>query len=176
MSAIALGRGSLAVPWWLILLQGIASLVIGLLLLAAPGESLIVLVQFLGAYWLVSGIFGLVAMFQDSRQWGWKLVFGILGILAGLVVFRHPLWSTVLVAEMTVLLVAILALITGFMELIGGWRGRNWGLAILGVLGILVGIILFLNPMLGAATLPFVLGVLGIVGGIGAIIVAIRTR
>jgi uncharacterized membrane protein HdeD (DUF308 family) len=176
MSAAALDRGSFAIPWWLILLQGIASLVLGLLLLAAPGASLIVLVQILGAYCLVSGIFGLVAMFQDSRQWGWKLLFSLLGILAGLVVFRHPLWSTVLVAEVAVLVLAFQALISGFLELIGGWRGKNWGMAILGLLSILLGMVLFLNPMLGAAALPFVLGVAAIVGGIGAIILAIRTR
>jgi uncharacterized membrane protein HdeD (DUF308 family) len=176
MSAVAIPHADSTAPWWLILLQGIALLIVGLLLLSAPGESLIFLVQILAAYWLVSGCFGLVAFFQDSRQGVWKLVFGVLGIVAGLVVLRHPLWSTYLVTGATVFFVIAAAFIMGFMQIVGGWRERAFGMAALGIVSILLGLVLVVNPMLGATALPFALGILATVGGVISIVLAIRSH
>src|SRR5690242_6668938 len=84
-------------PWWVVLLEGIAGVIIGICLLISPGMTTLVLVQFLGFYWLFCGILSLVSLFVDRTAWGWKLVGGILGIIAGLIVIRHPLWSAVLI-------------------------------------------------------------------------------
>jgi uncharacterized membrane protein HdeD (DUF308 family) len=43
--------------WWVVLLRGIALLVLGGLLVAKPEVTAIVLIQFLGAYFLVDGVF-----------------------------------------------------------------------------------------------------------------------
>ncbi len=61
-------------PWWLVMLAGIAAFLVGLLLLISPGMTLLVLVQILGAYWLVTGILSLVHLCIDRTLWGWKLV------------------------------------------------------------------------------------------------------
>jgi uncharacterized membrane protein HdeD (DUF308 family) len=79
------------VPWWLVLLEGIAAIILGLLLLTAPQATLLVLVQLLGIYWLVKGIFQIISIFIDSSRWGWKLFAGILGIVAGIIILGHPL-------------------------------------------------------------------------------------
>ena len=86
--------------WWLVLLQGIALLILGFLLLAAPQLTTLSLIVFLGIYWLVSGIFSIVEIFagDKSTHWGWLLLYGVLGILAGLAVFRQnsflpPYWA-----------------------------------------------------------------------------------
>src|SRR6266702_3648835 len=84
-------------PWWLVMIAGITVFIVGLLLLISPGMILLVLVQLLGAYWLVTGILSLVSLCIDRTLWGLKLVSGILGVLAGLVVLRDPLWSAILV-------------------------------------------------------------------------------
>ena len=42
--------------WWLFLLQGIAGVLLGLMLITAPGETLVALVTFLGFYWLITGV------------------------------------------------------------------------------------------------------------------------
>jgi len=42
-------------------------------------------------YWFVQGIFVLVGMFLARSAWGWKLFMGVLGIVAGIVVMRHPI-------------------------------------------------------------------------------------
>jgi hypothetical protein len=66
----------LEVPWWLVLLQGVAAVLIGLLLVTQPGATLFTLVIFLGVYWLVGGIFDLVGIFLDRTNWGLKLLSG----------------------------------------------------------------------------------------------------
>ena len=49
-------------------------------------------------------------------------------------------------------------------------------MGILGALGIIFGLILLFNPLVGAAVLPWVLGIVGIVGGIAAVVMALRIK
>jgi uncharacterized membrane protein HdeD (DUF308 family) len=164
------------VPWWLVLIQGIAALIIGIFLITSPGATTFVLVQFLGIYWLVSGIFQIVAIFVDKTAWGWKLFAGILGILAGILILNHPLWSTLLVPATLIIILGVQGIIFGILGLIQAFQGAGWGAGILGALSIIFGLVLLFNPVLGAAALPWVLGIFGIVGGIAGIIAAFRMK
>jgi uncharacterized membrane protein HdeD (DUF308 family) len=78
-------------PWWIILVLGIAVLILGMSFLAWPYLTLMLVVTFVGAYWFVSGIFSLVSLLVDRSQLGWKLLIGILGVIAGIVIlmYRH---------------------------------------------------------------------------------------
>ena len=167
---------TLGIPWWVVLLQGIFSFIIGLFLLISPGVTTVVLIQFLGFYWLISGIFGIVSIFIDRALWGWKLFMGILGILAGLVIIQNPLWSTLLVPATLVIVLGINGMIIGAISLIQAFMGGGWGAGILGILSILFGLVLVMNPLFSAVTLAIILGVLGIVGGIAAVVFAFRLR
>lgn len=164
------------VPWWLVLLEGIAAVVIGFLLLTAPAMTTLVLVQVLGIYWFVTGIFSIVSIFIDSSMWGWKLAAGILGIIAGIVVINHPLWSAVLVPTVLIIFLGIEGLVIGAINIFQAFRGGGWGIGVLGALSILFGIVLIANPLLAAVSLPLVLGILGLVLGIAAIVMAFRLR
>jgi uncharacterized membrane protein HdeD (DUF308 family) len=163
-------------PWWLILLEGIFAAIFGLLLLIAPGGTLIFLVQVLGFYLLIGGILRIVSMFIDASLWGWKLVGGIIGILAGMVVLQHPLWSAVVVPVWIAFLVGFLAIFQGILGVVLAFQGGGWGAGILGVLGFVFGLILVANPFIGVVALPFVLGGFMLVGGIGAIVTSFRMR
>jgi uncharacterized membrane protein HdeD (DUF308 family) len=134
------------------------------------------LIQVLGFFWLLGGIFRIVSIFIDSSSWGWKLVGGVLGVLAGILVLQHPLWSTILVPAVIVIIIGIQGLIQGVLGLILAFQGGGWGVGILGVLSIIFGLILVINPLLGAAVFPIVLGALMLVGGIVAIVGAFRLR
>jgi uncharacterized membrane protein HdeD (DUF308 family) len=164
------------IPWWLILLQGIFSALIGLLLIISPGVTTLVLIQFLGFYWFISGIFGLVSIFIDSSLWGWKLFAGLLGILAGLAIIQNPLWSTLIVPGTLVIILGFEGMVIGVVNLIQAFSGGGWGVGILGALSILFGLLLVANPLVGATTLVILLGILGIAGGISAIIYAFQAR
>jgi uncharacterized membrane protein HdeD (DUF308 family) len=164
------------IPWWLILLQGIFAIILGLLLVSSPGMTTLVLVQFLGIYWLIAGVFNIVGIFLDHTQWGWKLFLGILGILAGILVIQHPLWSTVLVPATLVIILGVVGMIFGIMGLVTAFQGGGWGPGILGVLGIILGLILLGSPLLGAVALPLVLGIFALIGGIAAVVQAFRMK
>ncbi len=164
------------VPWWLVLIQGIAALILGILLLINPGSSSVIIVQVMGIYWFISGIFGIVSIFIDSHMWGWKLFAGIVGILAGILIIQHPLWSTLLVGVTIVLIFGIQGIIIGVINIIQAFQGGGWGIGLLGVLSIIIGLILLFNTLISAAVLPFVIGGFAIVGGIAAIIMAFRLR
>jgi uncharacterized membrane protein HdeD (DUF308 family) len=164
------------VPWWLVLLQGITAIIIGVLLLTNTAATVAFLVLVLGFYWLISGIFAIVGIFIDSSQWGWKLFMGILGILAGIIVIRHPLVSTIVIPTVTATVVGVMGIIMGVIGLIQAFQGGGWGVAILGVLSIIFGVLIIANPVMSAVALVIVLGVFGVVGGILGIIAAFQMK
>jgi uncharacterized membrane protein HdeD (DUF308 family) len=43
-------------------------------------------------------------------------------------------------------------------------------MGVLSVLGILFGLILVINPLIGVAALPFILGIFMLIGGVGAVV------
>ncbi len=165
-----------AVPWWLVLIEGIALILLGIFLLTSPGATTLVLVQFLGIYWLVAGIFKIVSMFLDHSMWGWKLFAGILGIIAGIIVLQHPIWSPLVVGSTLVILLGIQGIIYGGIGLWQAFKGAGWGTGILAVLSIIFGIYLLANIGQATLVLPWVVGILAIVGGIAAIVLAFRLK
>jgi len=167
---------TLETPWWVVLLQGMFAALIGLFLVFSPGVTTVVLIQFLGFYWLIGGIFGIVSIFIDTSLWGWKLFAGILGIMAGLAIIQYPLWSTFLVPGVLVVFLGIEGMIIGLLNVIQAFQGGGWGVGILGVLSLLFGVVLVANPLLGSVTLVLLMGILGIIGGIGAIVYAFQIR
>jgi uncharacterized membrane protein HdeD (DUF308 family) len=176
MTAFSERTEEAGIPWWLVLLEGIAAVILGLFLLTAPGATLLVLIQVLGIFWLVGGIFRIISIFIDQSLWGWKLVGGIIGILAGIVVLQHPLWATALVPAVYIIILGIQGLILGGATLVTAFQGEGWGVGILGGLSIVFGLVLLFNVWIGVAALPFVLGAFGIVGGIFAVVMAFRMR
>jgi uncharacterized membrane protein HdeD (DUF308 family) len=170
------GTGIRGTPWWVTLIAGIALTILGLLTLAAPGITLLVLIQLLGLYWLVVSIVRMASIFIDRTDWVWKLIFGILGVIAGVIVVQHPAWSGVVGATFLVLYLAISGLVMGVIELVTAFRGAGWGTGLLGAVNVLFGVFLLFNPLIGVTVLPFLLGAFGLVGGIAVIVMAFRNR
>ena len=175
MSSYAEGRAE-ALPWGLVLVEGIVVALFGLILLVAPGASLFFLVLLLGIYLFIAGIFRIIGIFLDSSTWGWKLAAGILCLIAGLAILSDPLWSTTLASRWLVILVGFLAMLQGAAGLIVAFQRGSWGMGVLSVLGILFGLFLVINPLIGVAALPFVLGIFMLIGGIGAVVQGFRMR
>ena len=164
------------IPWWLILIEGIASLVVGGFLLLRPGITLLVLIQVMGTFWLIGGIFRLIGIFMDRSMWGWKLFGGIIGILAGISVLSYPFWSAVMVPAVFVIVLGVQGFIMGVVTLVMAFKGGGWGSGILGALSIIFGFILMMNPLAGAIVLPTVAGIFGIIGGIATIVMAFKLK
>jgi uncharacterized membrane protein HdeD (DUF308 family) len=163
--------------WWVFLLEGLAGIILGAMLLTAPGATLLVLTTFLGFYWLIMGVLELVRVFVDrSVPWIWSLLVGIVGILAGIFVLRHPLLAALTVPTALVIILGVLGLVMGVLEIIGGIKGAGIGSFILGVITVLVGLLLLSSPVAAALAVPLVFGVLLLVQGMGQIIWAFRVR
>lgn len=162
-------------PWWLLLIQGIAGTLLGILLFVRPTTTMIVLIQFLGIYWLITGIFSTVSLIWDRSEWAWKLTSGILGILAGILIIQNLLWSTLILPATLALMLGGIGVIIGISQLIDAFRGSGIGVGILGAFSILLGFILMTRPVIAGFALPWILGSILIVGGILTIIAAFGT-
>jgi len=163
--------------WWLFLLQGIAAIALGLLLITNPGATLVVLMTFLGFYWLIEGILSLVHVFVDRFvPWVWSLLIGLVGIAAGILVLRHPLLAALTVPTVLVIILGVQGLVMGVLEIIGGFSGGGVGSFILGVINVLIGLILLASPVAAAVAAPLVFGILLLIEGVGLVIWAFRVR
>jgi uncharacterized membrane protein HdeD (DUF308 family) len=160
----------------MVLLEGIAVLIMGLMLLSAPAQTTIITVQILGFYWLIAGVLKMVSIFVDRTMWGWKLFAGILGIFAGIVIIQHPIWSPLVVGSTIIIILGFQGILYGVVGVIQAFRGAGWGAGIMGAISILFGILLLVNVWVATFSLPWVLGILAVVGGIIGIIGAFRLR
>jgi len=164
-------------PWWVLLVQGIAAIFLGFLFFTNPAATSIVVVRFIAIYWLITGIISLVRIFTDPHHRIWKLISGIIGILAGWFLLTSPgLESAALFGVTVVLLLAIQGIIMGIAELIEAFQGGGWGPGIIGVISIVIGMILLSQPLVTAAALPWVIGAFAVVGGVFAIVMAFRLK
>ena len=163
-------------PWWLVLIQGLAALILGIAFLSYPYLTLMIVVIFVGAYWFVSGIFSIVSIAMDKTNIGWKVLVGILGIIAGLVIMAYPVYSTILLPTILMLFIGVWGLIIGATNLAAAFGTKDWSMGFIGIVAIIFGILLIVYPLISAAILPFVLGALGIVGGIIMIVLAFQMK
>ena len=170
--------------WWIPLVQGIAALVLGLSLLTRPAPTLVALTIFLGAYWLVGGIFDAVGAISRRNSDPHSLLAlageSILSAGVGLLLAR-PVLGLVLTSLTVVVLIASGAILSGIFSVVWAVRvrrvihGEGW-IILLGVLSILLGLMLLASPILSAVALVQVSAVLAIVGGLAGIVYAFWLR
>ncbi len=177
MSTIASKENIPQSKWWVALVFGILSVLVGIFFLVQPGITSAVAAKILGIYWVIAGVISLVHMFQDHTAWGWKLFVGLLGIGAGLLIlFTDPIAAMLGVGLALVLVLGFWAIFMGIVMLISAFKGAGWGTGIMGALAIFLGIILIWNPMAATLGLPLVIGIFAIIGGIINIYVAFKIK
>jgi uncharacterized membrane protein HdeD (DUF308 family) len=162
--------------WWMVLLEGVAALIIGLLLINMPAITIFAAVSLLGAYWFIIGILAIGSIFADRTHLGIKLVMGILGIIAGLAILAYPIMGSIIVPLTFVLYIGILGVILGIVSLYRAVSSHTREHAVTGVISILFGLIVIANPVAAIIAFSYILGAVGIAGGIIAIGAALRMR
>lgn len=165
--------------WQTAAVTGVVSIVLGVIVLAWPHATLLVVGVLFGLYLLVSGILHIVGAFgphvpASLRAIG--LVTGALSILLGLICFRRPAES-----------ILLLALWIGFGWLMRGightvtvasappFDGRGWLIAA-GVITIIAGVVVIVSPITSIATLTLLAGIWLIVVGVSDLAEAFRLR
>jgi uncharacterized membrane protein HdeD (DUF308 family) len=169
-------------PWWLTLITGILALLVGGILLWAPAKAKVetyqLVIAVLGIWWLVQGVFDIVAIFIDHSMWAWKLFMGIVSIAAGAYVLAYPVAAAVVLPRILVLVLGIWGLMYGFILLFMAFRGGGWGAGILGALGILFGLALMADygKLFSGLAMLWSIAVCGVIFGIVLIFQAFRQR
>jgi uncharacterized membrane protein HdeD (DUF308 family) len=163
--------------WWVFLLQGLAAILMGVMLLARPGETLIALVTLLGVYWLITGMLSLVQMFVDhSVPWIWSLIAGVVGVMAGMFVLNHPLLAALSVPAGIAVALGIQGLVIGTAEVVHGFAGGGLGSFVLGAINIIMGLLLIATPLQAMIVVPIVFGFLLLLQGIVVAVWSVRVH
>jgi uncharacterized membrane protein HdeD (DUF308 family) len=166
--------------WGLHLFNGVVMLIIGIMVLVWPSATLLVVSWLFAITLLVNGIVYILRSIADSdSSGGMRVLFGLLGalsLLAGVLCLRSPLQTLAAIA----LLIGSWWIVSGVLTIIAAVSGstegsRGWA-AVLGVLSVVAGFIVLLQPGISLATLVLVLGVSLIVLGIVVMIDAVRRR
>lgn len=173
---------ALSKTWGVLLFIGLASIVIGILVMAWPGKTIVVVAVLLAIYLVVSGIFEIVRGFGSGLSGGMRaLLFigGILSLILGLFAFRgfvvedSPFNAVWLLA----LFVAINFIFRGvaqLMEAADHQEGRGWNI-FGGIVSLLLGIIILVTPG-DIVVLAWVMGIFLVISGIMAVIGAFQVK
>ena len=173
--AAALGRN-----WWLLLLRGLVAIVFALLTWAQPGVTLATLVLVFGIYVLADGLLGVwsaIAKRRDNRHWWLLLLWGLVGIVVGVMTFIMP-GITGLVLLMYI---AAWAVITGVLQIVAAIRLRKeikgeWLLILSGLVSVAFGVLLFLQPGAGALAVAWIIAAYAFIFGVLMVLLAFKVR
>lgn len=159
----------LARNWWAVLIRGILALILGLLMIFVPPiVTLAILIIFLGAYFLVDGIFTIITAISGKTAHRWAvLAEGLLSIVFGIIIFAWPMMS----ALVLLFVIAIWAILTGIAEIAYAgmhWKAGagKWWLLVAGIISIILGIIMLAQPGAGALAVVVFIEIYLIIFGI----------
>jgi uncharacterized membrane protein HdeD (DUF308 family) len=173
--APALGRN-----WWVLLLRGIVAIVFGVLAWLLPGIALVTLILMFGAFALADGVLGAWLAYAGRKQnehWWVLLLWGLAGIAFGILSFVKP----GITALVLVLYIGAWAAVTGVLEIVAAVRLRKeitgeWLLALGGVLSLVFGAWLLLQPEAGALALIWLIACYAVAFGVLLVLLAFKVR
>src|SRR5215469_5405441 len=92
-AVVAIQTRSSSSRWWVLLLEGLVGVVIGILVFFWPGETALVLLYLVAIWAVITGIMELSGAFVvrggAGLHWGLAIA-GILSIIFGVILFIHP--------------------------------------------------------------------------------------
>ena len=167
----------LADSWWAVGLRGILGILFGLICLLTPGVAIEVFVILFSAYMLVDGVFAIISGIKAARngeRWGLLILEGIVDLAAGVVAF---LWPAITLVAL-IWIIAVWAVVSGVLMLSAAFtlnidHGR-WWLALGGIASIIFGILLVVEPLIGAVVLTLWIGAYALVFGVFLLVVAFQ--
>ena len=161
-------------------MRGLVAIVFALLTWAQPGVSLAALVLVFGIYVLADGLLGVwsaIAKRRDNRHWWLLLLWGLVGIVVGVMTFIMP-GITGLVLLMYI---AAWAVITGVLQIVAAIRLRKeikgeWLMILSGLVSVAFGVLLFLQPGAGALAVAWIIAAYAFIFGVLMVLLAFKVR
>jgi uncharacterized membrane protein HdeD (DUF308 family) len=161
---------------WALGLHGLASVAIGVMILAWPEISVYALTIVFGAYTLATGIveFGAAFTSRGKEERGWLILRGLLGIAVGVMVLAWPSIS----ALALLYVIGAYAVGLGILAVAASFRlpldGRDAASMILtGLVSIVFGIVIFAAPGAGALAVLALIAAFALVTGVTELVVAV---
>jgi uncharacterized membrane protein HdeD (DUF308 family) len=167
----------IARDWPVVFMIGLITFGLGIVVIAWPKQTLVVISIVIGLQILLYGIFRLVSAFADETVLPGVTAFvGIVGIVVGIVVLRRPFTTVAVLA----VLLGVVWIIAGSIELLGAIADRSLerrGMAALGgLLSIGVGVVVVSWPAPTVTVVAWISGLYLIVFGLFICAMAFRLR
>jgi uncharacterized membrane protein HdeD (DUF308 family) len=175
--------------FWITLVRGMLAVTLGVALVFWPDKARPILVNFMGMFWLVSGIVSLRWGVHGERAKGLSLLAGAAGVLAGVGMLSRRFTQGMVGEDVLLSVVGLIILLTGLMHIVGGFRtgpvethllsqNRKWSWTafLLGLFEIVLGVILVIAPMGRGPLIYFAASVWALVGGTILLGDAVRLR
>ncbi|HTU96942.1 MAG TPA: HdeD family acid-resistance protein [Solirubrobacteraceae bacterium] len=162
--------------WWVPLVLGVLNLIVALVVLIEPHNSLTAITVVLGIYLLLAGIALVVAAFalpDPSHTW-WTFVFGALAVVGGVLVILHPgatLHGVRVIFGIYLLLAGFGTLVIALFYPVDRLRE-----ALRGAIDVVGGLVFLAAPKLGLAAVALFVGIYLILRGAIEIAVALELR
>lgn len=156
--------------WWLITLKGLIFIFLGIYILKFPVSGMLGLIVYGGFSLILSGL--IISVFaitthKTNRNWTWHIAEGFLDILLGIIL----LLNIGLTAITLPFVFAFFGILTGIFWIVEAlYFKRNgykpWSVALLaGLLSLVIGILIFLHPVIAALTIFAFIGCMFILQG-----------
>lgn len=163
--------------WGMHVFVGLVAIAAGILALAYPDITLLVLGLVFGINLLVWGTFAFAAAFEPGAETVGvvlRVIVGTVAIIAGLVLVVRPSASVLAL----LLVIAFWFIIAGIGDLVRGLSQSDgrWTAILLGVIGIAAGAIILANPDIGLSTLAILAGIMFIIRGTVEVVAGFELR
>lgn len=170
---------TMSLSWGQLLFRGLLALFFGIYAFMRPGRMLVILVIVNAAFWIVDGIFMLFVSASKNVKISYRwlvLLQAVIGILAGIAVFTYPIFSTLFLVWITVLIIAVITMISGVKEIILGAKHKNGWLIFGGIIYVLFSLVVIHAPVLAGGALVSFIGIFIAVGGLMLTIFSLKLR
>lgn len=169
--------GALARMRTTVIVQGALSVLAGLLMAVFPDLALLVIVVLCAAWLIVDGLLALLGWISRcGTRTGWSLARGLLALGLGVLVLLLPRESAAVIA----VIAGLWAFLLGGLAVLGGLALRRlggalwWGLLLIGGLGMMLGVVLLLDPAAGLGAVLWLVAAFLVLQGVAAILLGIR--
>jgi uncharacterized membrane protein HdeD (DUF308 family) len=168
---------TLAREWSTVLFVGIVTAILGVVILVWPSETLVVLSVLFGIQLLLFGLFRLIHAFADDGPGRGLLGFvGLLGMIAGVAILRHPYEAVAVLAT----ILGVVWIVMGSIDVIGALAdktiGHRWLQGIAGLLSIAAGVIVVVWPTPTVTVLAWIGGLYLVIFGLFIVVSSFSLR
>ena len=161
---------------WALGLHGLASVALGVMILAWPGISVYALTIVFGVYTLATGIVEFSTAFttEGKEERGWLILMGLLGIGVGVLVLAWPgISALALLYVIGAYAVALGILCVGASFQLPLDGRETTSIVLTGLVSIAFGIVIFAKPGAGALAVLALIAAFALVTGVSELVVAI---